>query len=137
MADNAGDYLFLTGSDMDPTQVRKTYPNAQFVARGYTEAHAGAIAATFAGVIATPGVGDVWGILIRVPEPVEGDFARYHVTTDDGRTFNAAAVGDKLVSGQSNETLAAARYWELPTGYTGRLKLATPALGRAGVDDEE
>ena len=30
--------------------------------------------------------------------------------------------------------IAAARYWELPTGYTGRLKRAIPALGAA---DEE
>jgi hypothetical protein len=137
MPDDTDAYLFLTGSDMDPTEVRKAFPDAQFVARGYTEAHAGAISATFADVVATPGVGDVWGILLRVPEPIEGDFARYDVTTDDGRTFNAAAIGDKLVSGQSNETLAAARYWELPTGYTGRLKMATPALGKAGSDDDE
>lgn len=137
MPDDTGAYLFLTGSDMDPEQVRRNFPNAQFVARGFTEAHAGAISATFANVIATPGVGDVWGILIRVPEPIEGDFSRYDVTTDDGRVFNAAAIGNKMVSGQSNETLAAARYWELPTGYTGRLKMATPKLGKAGPDDDD
>lgn len=136
MPDNASTYLFLTGSDMDPTRIRKTYPKAEFIARGFIEAHAGAISPTFAGVIATPGVGDVWGILIRVPEVIEGDLRRYDVTTDDGRVFPAAAVGDRLVSGQSNETLAAARYWELPTGYTGRLEMATPALGKAGADEE-
>lgn len=134
MPDDTGSYLFLTGSDMDPTEVRRAFPEAQFVARGYTEAHAGAISATFSDVVASPGVGDVWGILLRVPGPVEGDFARYDVTTDDGRTFNAAAIGHKLVGGQSNETLKAALYWELPTGYTGRLKMATPALGRSDDD---
>jgi hypothetical protein len=136
MPDESGAYIFLTGSDMDPTQVRQDFPEAQFVARGYTEAHAGAISATFADVVASPGVGDIWGILLRLPEAPQGDFSRYDVTTDDGRVFNAAAIGSKLVSGQSNETLAAALYWELPTGYTGRLKMATPALGKAGPDED-
>jgi hypothetical protein len=137
MTEHEGSYLFLTGSDMDPTEVRRAYPNARFVARGYTEAHAGEISPTFAKVLAGPGVGDVWGILVRVPEPVDGNVKRHDVTTDDGRTFNAVVIGDRMVSGHSHAALAAARYWELPTGYTGRLKLVAPSLGVAGADDEE
>jgi hypothetical protein len=137
MSENAGAYLFLTGADMDPTEVRRAFPNAQFVARGYTEARAGEISPTFADVLAGPGVGDVWGILIRVPEPADENVRRHDVTTDDGRTFNAVVVGDRMVGGLAQFALAAARYWELPPGYTGRLKMATPSLGKVGTDEEE
>lgn len=139
MSDNgetASWHLFLTGADMDPTEVRRAYPGARFVARAYTEFHAGEISTTFAELLAGPGVGDVWGILLRIPGPAPENQRRHTVTTDDGRTFDAVCVGDRMVSGESHLVLAAARYWELPTGYTGRLKMATPALGVAGSDDE-
>jgi hypothetical protein len=57
------------------------------------------------------------------------------VVTDDGRTLQALQVGDLLADGRSHLVLAAARYWELPSGYTGRLKLAVHELGK--VDDED
>lgn len=139
MADNdetAGAYLFLTGSDMDPTEVRRAYPEARFVARGYTEAHAGDVSPAFANVLAGPGASDVWGILLSIPGPAPEHQRRHTVTTDDGRTFDAVCVGDHMVSGESRSVLAAARYWELPTGYTGRLKMAVPAPGVAGSDDD-
>jgi hypothetical protein len=131
-----GGYLFLTGSDMDPTEVRRAYPGARFVARAFTEVHAGEISPTFAKLLAGPGVGDVWGILITIPGLAPENVRRHTVTTDDGRTFDAVCIGDRMVSGESHLVLAAARYWELPTGYTGRLKMGTPALGVAGADDE-
>ena len=134
--ETAGGYLFLTGSNMDPTEVRRAHPEARFVARAYTEVHAGEISPTFAKLLAGPGVGDVWGILLRIPGPAPENQRRHTVTTDDGRTFDAVCVGDRMVSGESHFVLAAARYWELPTGYTGRLKMATPALGVAGSDDD-
>ena len=114
MSNNNTHYLFLTGADMDPTEVRRTFPTAQFIARGFAEAHAGAISPTFAGVVASPGVGDIWGIIIEVEGTSPEDARRFDVTTDDGRMINAAAVGDRLVSGLSTEVYAAARYWELP-----------------------
>jgi hypothetical protein len=126
---NESTYLFLTGADMDPVEVRKSYPEARFVARGYTEVHAGEIDPEFAKVVATPGVGDVWGILLTNPGTVDGHPRRHTVTTDDGRTFDAVAVGDRMVSGFKRAVYAAARYWELPTGYTGRLEMVVPKLG--------
>lgn len=137
MTEHEGSYLFLTGADMDPTEVRRAYPNAQFVARGFTEARAGEIAPAFKDLLAGPGVGDVWGILIRVPEPAGENVPRHDVTTDDGRTFNAVVAGEQMVAGLPNFVLAAARYWELPPAYTGRLEMATLPLGTIGADDKE
>jgi hypothetical protein len=34
-----------------------------------------------------------------------------------------------MVSGFKRSVYAAARYWELPTGYTGRLEMVVPKLG--------
>lgn len=95
------------------------------------------ISPTFAGVVASPGVGDIWGIIIEVEGASPEDARRFDVTTDDGRTINAAAVGDRLVSGLATEVYAAARYWELPPGYAGRLKMATPKLGVSGPTDDD
>jgi len=134
--ETAGSYLFLTGSDMDPTEVLQTYPGARFVARAFTEVHAGEISPTFAKLVAGPGVGDVWGILLRIPGPAPENQRRHTVTTDDGRSFDAACDGDHMVSGESHLVLAAARYWELPPGYVGRLSMATPALGVVAEDEE-
>lgn len=137
MAVNETHYLFLTGADMDPTEVRRNHPTARFVARGYAEAHAGAISPTFAGVVASPGVGDIWGILIEVDGASPVDARRYDVTADDGRTLPATAVGDRLVSGLATAVYTAARYWELPPGYAGRLKMVTPKLGVSGPSDDD
>lgn len=137
MAETEVTYLFLTGADMDPSEVRRSHPTAQFVARAFTEVHAGAVSPTFAPYVTSPGIGDVWGILIAVTEPAEANARRYNVTTDDGRTFNAAAAGDRMVSGLATAVYAAARYWELPAGYAGRLNMATPKLGTAGPSDDD
>jgi hypothetical protein len=137
MTENAGTYLFLSGADMDPTEIRKAFPNARFVARGFTEAHAGEISSNFSDVVASPGMGDVWGILLTTPVSYGPDERRHEITTDDGRHFNAVIVGDKMVDGFKRSVYAAARYWELPTGYTGRLELVTPKLGAAHPGDAE
>jgi len=133
MSENEGTYLFLSGADMDPTEVRKAFPNARFVARGFTEAHAGEISANFASVIASPGVGDVWGILLTTPDTIDGNPKRHKITTDDGRTVTAVVIGHKMVSGFKRSVYAAAKYWELPTGYTGRLATVVPKLGVTGA----
>lgn len=135
MAESTGTYLFLTGSDMDPTKVRQAYPNGTFVARGYTEAHAGEIADEFKDVLAAPGVGDVWGILVQVPDSYPDNEKRHQVTTDDGRTVTAVVVGNRMAAGLSRSVLKAAQYWELPGGYVGRLKMVTPKLGLAEKDE--
>jgi hypothetical protein len=134
MTDTTGTYLFLTGADMDPTKVRRAYPNGKFIARGYTEAHAGEIADKFKDVLAAPGVGDVWGILVQVPDSYGDNEKRHQVTTDDGRTMTAVVIGSRMASGLTRSVLKAAQYWELPAGYVGRLKMVTPQLGRAGSD---
>lgn len=137
MTESGGSYVFLTGADMHPTKVRAAYPEGRFVARGYAEVHAGQIAPEFAKTVASAGVADVWGILVQVPQAFGEGERRLQVTTDDGRTVTAIAVGDRLANGQAHAVLRAAQYWELPGGYVGRLKMAVPQLGKADAGDED
>jgi len=132
MDEQDGDYLFLTGADMDPTLVRRAYSGGRFVARAVLAAEAGEVAPAFAPAVAGLSGGDVWGILVRVPAAIAGDVRRRPVTTDDGRAFTAALAGEHLVAGLPAATFAAARYWELPPAYTARLATALPAPGRDG-----
>ena len=135
MTETTGTYLFLTGADMDPTLVHQAYPHGKFVARGSTEAHAGEISSEFSHVVAAPGVGDVWGILVHVPATYGDHERRHQVTTDDGRTMTAVVIGERMAAGLTHSVLKAAQYWELPAGYVGRLKMATPKLGLVGSDE--
>jgi hypothetical protein len=135
MSEQAGTYLFLTGADMEPTAVQKAYPKGRFIARGSTEAHAGEISPEFAKTVAAPGVGDVWGILVQVPDAYGDNERRHQVTTDDGRTMTAVVVGERMAAGFSRAVLKAAQYWELPAGYVGRLKMAMPKLGVEGAGE--
>ena len=135
MTDQAGTYLFLTGADMDPVAVRNTYPEGRFIARGHTEAHAAEISKEFKDHVAPTGVGDVWGILLHVPATYADNERRHQVTTDDGKTVTAVVIGDRMAAGFSRAVLKAAQYWELPSGYVGRLKMAAPKLGTEGADN--
>lgn len=127
--------VFLSGADMDPSAVLKRFPNARFVARGRVDANAGEIATQFAQTVASAGSAEVWGIVVRVDEPPASPGKLRAVTTDDGRTYEATQIGELLADGRSQLVLAAARYWELPTGYTGRLKMAVHELGKVEDDD--
>ena len=115
-------YLFLCGADMEPTLARTTYPGARFVARAKLSAGGGTAA------------DEVWGILLRVPVLPATDAAdeERDVVTDDGRRFQAVAVGGGRPTGDPAAVLAAARYWELPPAYVRRLP--APPVGGAGDD---
>ena len=112
-------FLFLCGADMDPTLVRTTHPGARFVARAKLSAGDGTVA------------DEVWGILLRVSALPAADEER-DVVTDDGRRFQAVAVGGGRPTGDPAAVLAAARYWELPPAYVRRLP--APPVGGAGDD---
>jgi hypothetical protein len=115
-------YLFLSGAEMDPTAVRAAYPGAHFVARARIAADGATVAPAFAAQLD----GEIWGILIWVPEPVAATVRR-EATTDDARTFAATLGGETLVAGDPDAALAAARYWELPPNYVARLASALAA----------
>ncbi len=123
-------HLFLSGADMDPTEIRNAYPGARFVARSRLAT---------AGEALPPAYGDldgseVWGILVAAPfQPVS---ATVDVVTDDGRRFQAQLGLGGLLCGSPADVLAAARYWELPPSYIARLRPVVQALGVA-VDEEE
>jgi hypothetical protein len=115
-------HIFLSGAEMEPTAVRTTYPGARFVARARIAANGATIAPAFASHLD----GEVWGILVRVPDAITAP-AHLSATTDDGRSIEAALAGDILIDGDPGEALAAARYWELPPHYVARLKAALAA----------
>lgn len=129
MTDHADAYLFLSGADMDPQAVRHAHPDARFVARARIQAKRGEIHPEFGAAVAATGVGEVWGILLRAPAAPADAVKQREATTDDGRTFTATLVGDRLLNGLGAETLRAAQYWELPPPYVARLKQAVTAAG--------
>jgi hypothetical protein len=104
-------YLFLSGAEMQPEQVRGAWPEARFVARGRLQPRPlGA---------ATPPAGardETWGIVIETPDAA---------VTDDGRVF--AVTAPPADDADPAAVLAAARYWELPSPYVQRLAVAANA----------
>jgi hypothetical protein len=118
-------YLFLSGAEMDPTAVLAAHPGALFVARARVSADHHEIASPFAGSLANDGPIEVWGILI---EHVNGTGETRQAVTDDGRQIGAILGGEQLASGAPEAVLAAARYWELPPAYVGRLRDAISAV---------
>lgn len=102
-----GVYRFLTGTDMDPVTIRRTYPEARFIARARLGRK-------------TPPSPEIWGILLHdMGSPVvagAGDHLA-QVMTDDGRVYDATVAGDSALPGEPARIVAAAKYWELPPAY--------------------
>src|SRR4051794_27955500 len=120
-----GVYLFLSGADMDPTKVRAAYPAAHFLARARVSAESQEIASPFAAQLGADGSPvEVWGILIEQADQNGMSGESRQATTDDGRRFAAVLAGAQRASGQPDEVVAAARYWELPPAYVGKLRAA-------------
>jgi hypothetical protein len=130
--------LFLSGADMDPTKVRVSYPGAHFLARARVSADTHEIADPFASHLVADGPPvEVWGILIEQPGVNDASVESRQATTDDGRLFDVTLSGQQLASGQPDEVVAAARYWELPPRYVGRLRDAIAAAEDEPSDDGE
>src|SRR5215218_8466832 len=125
--------LFLSGADMDPTAVLAAHPGARFLARARVRAKQHEIAAPFAGSLAGDGSAEVWGILIE-KAGASADKTR-QAMTDEGREIEAA-VGGQLANGEPEAVLAAARYWELPPAYVGRLRDAVAAVQGEPADED-
>ena len=130
---SATKFVFLSGSDMDPTAVRQAHPGATFIARAHLEVRQGEINPHFAKGVAASGRGDVWGIVIETPEAKSSDRQR-DVTTDDGRALNAIVAGDRFANGEQSAVLKAAQYWELFPGYLALLAKVVHPLGIAKVN---
>ena len=123
-------HLFFSGADMDPAAIRIAYPGARFVARSRLITTDVAPPPAYAGLQGT----DIWGILVAVPVQPAGSLV--NVMTDDGRQFQAHLGPGGLLGGAPEAVLAAARYWELPPPYIGRLRSLVQALG-IPADEEE
>jgi hypothetical protein len=130
--------LFLSGADMDPTKVRAAYPAAHFVARARVSARSEEIALPFAVQLGADGArAEVWGILIEQPGGNGASGELRQATTDDGRAFEAVLAGAQRASGQPADVVAAARYWELPPAYVGKLRAAIAVAEDEPSDDGE
>ena len=125
--------LFLSGAEMDPTAVLAAHPSARFVARARMSVEHQEIASPFAGILAGDGSAEVWGILIE--KAGAGSDGTRRAITDEGREFKAVLDG-QLVSGEPEAVLAAARYWELPPAYVGRLRDAIAAVDGKPSDED-
>jgi len=123
-------YLFFSGPDMDPAAIRSAYPGARFVARSRLITADVALPPAYAGLRGT----DIWGILVAIPSQPAGSVV--DVMTDDGRRFQAHLGSEGVLGGAPEAVLAAARYWELPPPYIGRLRSLVQALG-IPADEEE
>ena len=114
-------YQFLSGAEMEPIAIREALPEARFVARARVAVDGLTVAPVFASEID----GEVWGVLVDGGAADAG--STVPVTTDDGRTVEARVVESRLLDGEPESVLAAARYWELPPAYVARLKTALSA----------
>jgi hypothetical protein len=121
-------YVFLSGADMDPTAIRKTYPGATFIARAHVASRQGEVNPHFGHGLIPSGRGEIWGIVIETPNAQTADRQRA-ITTDDGRTVTAILAGDRFVMGEPAAVLRAAQYWELFPGYLALLAKVVHPLG--------
>lgn len=128
---NSGTLLFLSRSDIWPSQIHSAYPNARFVARARTDARAVEIAEPFRSHVGP----DIWGLLIDVGNPSDTATSR-KVFTDDGRSLEVKIADGAMLDGNPADVLAAARYWELPPAFIDQMKAALADAGTP-VEDEE
>lgn len=114
-------YLFLSGAEMEPERIRRTWPEARFVARGRLTPRP-------LGPVAPPvGAGyETWGIVLALPDGAASGEPR-DALTDDGRALTVLVAPPD--DADPAAVLAAARYWELPPPYVRRLarSAAVPA----------
>jgi hypothetical protein len=110
---------FRCGADMEPMRIRERTPDARFVARARLTRGADPFKTTRAKEC----VGDtaVWGILLSHPASSEDPPPDSTVVTDDGRTFEVRVLTEATDVADHAETVAAARYWELPPEYVRQL----------------
>ena len=104
--------LFLQGAEMQPSHIRASWPEAQFVARARLSPRPhGAVFP-----VADPAYA-AWGIVIEAPAEVPGEARQ--VTTDEGHHLQVVVPAPE--DDDPKAVLAAAKYWELPPPYVRRL----------------
>lgn len=102
--------------------MRSAFGNPRFIARARIDAAEAEISPALARAIVDRGeTGTIWGIAVEIDgEPAGG----LTVTTDEGRTLEAASTEPHYASGDPEAVLSAALYWELSPAYTQRLREA-------------
>jgi hypothetical protein len=124
--------IFRCDDQMWPSKINAAWAGSQFVARARIAATAEATESEF-----LPFIGDeIWGILIELPNQADGEIgSSVSATTDDGRIFTAS-VSYPVMSGNPEDLLSVARYWELPPVFVGGLKAHLESTGKV-IDEEE
>lgn len=118
MSEESRTYGFRCGADMEPIRIRQATPDARFVARARLTSDTAPSATTGT---SDDGLAPVWGILLAHPASSEDPPPDGTVVTDDGRTFAARILTEAKDVADLAETIAAARYWELPPDYVRQL----------------
>ncbi len=124
-------YSFVSSAAMMPGDIRLAYPRASFVARGWLAVQPDDIDAYFRDAVQDR----VWGLLLAGIEH-ESMGRSAVVTSDDGKTYNTVLTDTPLLSGDPEQVLASARYWELPPPFIAQLRRALENAGIAVVDEE-
>jgi hypothetical protein len=110
--------VFLCGADMDPTAIRKRWPESRFVGI----AKADGIITRALGLPPSAFGPEVWGIVVDTG--AEQPEAMIPLTLRDGSSATAMGSAEASRFGTLKDALAQALYWELPAAYRERLQAA-------------
>ncbi|CAN5677331.1 hypothetical protein BH23CHL5_BH23CHL5_11900 [soil metagenome] len=124
-------FTFIASAAMMPGDIRFAYPRASFVARGWLDVRPDAVNAYFQDAV----LDRVWGLVLAGAEPVS-ERGTVTVTTDEGKEYTTILPEVPLLSGDPEEVLASARYWELPPSFITQLRRALEDNGLSVVDEE-
>lgn len=125
----SGSLAFICGADMNPLQVRSRFTSRQ--ARFVAIASMPGSQAGPAGLPTALGSGEIWGIVLGVPDAIVPEATleagapnppRVSIVLRDGSSTEATLMTGPATVGSVAAVLQEAHYWELPVPYRDRLK---------------
>ncbi len=111
--------VFLWGADMNPTAIRRRWPEGRFIAI----AHATGLLTRRAGLPAGAFGPEVWGIVVETGAAQAG--TPVPLALPDGTEATAMLTSEPDAIGALADILAEATYWELPQAYRDRIQSFT------------
>ncbi len=106
---------FLWGADMNPTTIRRRWPEGRFV----TIARAAGLLTRGAGLPAGAFGPEVWGIIVETGAAQAG--TPVPLALPDGSEATAMLMAEPEAIGSAIDILTEANYWELPQAYRDRI----------------
>lgn len=117
--------VFLWGADMNPTTIRRRWPEGRFVAIAW----AAGLLTRGAGLPAGAFGPEVWGIVVETGIAQAG--TPVPLALPDGSEATAMLTGEPDAIGAPVDILAEANYWELPQAYRDRIKAVVDVAATA------